>query len=138
MTLKTTGNYESGSRFLVDVVDYSNNIIIENIAEIVDGKANWVVPPLSDYKDIILRVRCSTSAVTSNKFVLRVKDKATFSSSEKKRIITTDDNFSDGIFSNLMADSPTQLEPKKEVHMYSLRKDLQPLKPQSKSQQPFH
>jgi hypothetical protein len=113
MTLKTTGNYESGSRFLVDVVDYSNNIIIENIAEIVDGKANWVVPPLSDYKDIILRVRCSTSAVTSNKFVLRVKDKATFSSSEKKRIITTDDNFSDGIFSNLMADSPTQLEPRR-------------------------
>lgn len=98
MTLNTTGNFESGSRFLVDVVDYSNNIIIENIAEIVDGKANWVVPTLSDYKDLILRVRCSTSPVTSNKFVLRVKDKATFSSSEKKRIITTDDNFSDGIF----------------------------------------
>jgi hypothetical protein len=74
MTLQTSGNFETGTKFMVDLVNYDNSTIFkENLAELVDGKAAWKVPDLSDIRGGYLRVRNSSSTIVSNNIRLQYR-----------------------------------------------------------------
>lgn len=98
MTLQTSGNFESGTKFMVDLVNYDNSTIFkENLAELVDGKAAWKVPDLSDIRGGYLRVRNSSSTIMSNNIPITVQAIPTYSSSKKGGVVLSQGSFENPI-----------------------------------------
>jgi hypothetical protein len=122
MTLQTSGNFETGTKFMVDLVNYDNSTIFkENLAELVDGKAAWKVPDLSDIRGGYLRVRNSSSTIVSNNIPITVQAIPTYSSSKKGGVVLSQGSFENPI--NFYAGGAPYLIKSKEGAQYVIPSD---------------
>lgn len=91
LTLQRIGTFDASSKYYLDYVDDSGNIIEASVGEFVNDKFSWVVP--SYYNTVNLQVRASSPYTTSERYMVEVGEVPLYSGPNEINALVTYGNY---------------------------------------------
>ncbi|MDI9863368.1 T9SS type A sorting domain-containing protein [Flectobacillus sp. DC10W] len=91
LTLQRIGTFDASSKYYLDYVDDSGNILQASVGEFVNDKFSWIVP--SNYNTINLQVRASSPYTTSERYMVEVGEVPSYSGPNEINALVTYGNY---------------------------------------------